>query len=707
MVSEFFGIASQPAGRTTGQGRGVAVRIATRTIMAAAIVAICTATAMPPVEWPVHGGTDLEQRFSPLDQVNSKSVNRLGLAWSFEFDSNRGQEATPIVVGGVMYVSSAWSRVNALDAATGKSLWSYDAGIKGRVGFDACCDVVTRGVAVAEGKVFLGALDGRLIALDARTGKEVWSVQTTDPKKPYTITGAPRIAGDKVIIGNAGAEYGVRGYVTAYDIASGKQAWRFYTVPGDPAAGPDGAASDEILKKAALPSWFGHWYDYGGGGTVWDAIVYDPELHQLYIGVGNGSPWNRQVRSDGKGDNLFLSSIVALDPDTGAYKWHYQETPGESWDFTASQPIILASLSIDGRPRKVLMQAPKNGFFYVLDRTDGHLISANNFVPMNWATGVDMKTGRPVENPAARYTDKPFAMYPSALGGHSWHPMAFSPRTGLVYLPTYKFTMMYGNDAGFKYRPGLWNNAIDSALLEAPDDPEVLRKGTAGFEGRLVAWNPVAQKEEWSVPHKSLQNGGVLASAGDLVFQGTGDGQFEARAAADGKLLWKFATHNGIIAGPISYQLKGVQYVAVLAGYGGGFGLGESADKPTLRPNGRVLVFKLGGTARLPFTPQPIPPLNPPQETFTRPQIDSGRLLYTQQCYRCHGTGAQSAGVLPDLRRSGALNDPATWNAVLIDGILEPRGMVSFKPWLTPAQVEDIRAYVAHKAQIAAGQVKP
>jgi mono/diheme cytochrome c family protein len=298
-------------------------------------------------------------------------------------------------------------------------------------------------------------------------------------------------------------------------------------------------------------------------------------------------------------------------------------------------------------------------------------------------------------------------MNPSALGGHSWHPMAFSPKTGLVYLPTYKFTMMYGNDATFKYRPGLWNNAIDSALLEAPDDPEALKKGTRGFQGRLVAWNPVTQKEAWSVPHAALQNGGVLASAGDLVFQGTGDGQFEARNAADGKLRWSFPTHNGIIAGPISYSLNGVQYVAVLAGYGGGFALGEGVDKPTLRPNGSVLVFKMDGKAKLAFTPQPIPPLNPPAETFAPAQIDVGRLLYTQQCYRCHGSGAQSAGVLPDLRRSGALSHPAAWRAVLIDGVLESRGMISFKPYLTPDQVEDVRAYVAHKAQIAAGKVKP
>lgn len=670
-------------------------------------IAGCTKTAENnnDVEWPVHGGTDLEQRFSPLDQINSSTVNKLGLVWHHQFDSSRGQEATPIVIDGVMYVSSAWSRVDALDAATGRLLWHYDPEISGRVAFDACCDVVTRGVAVSNGRVFLAALDGRLIALDAKTGKPVWSVQTTDKAKPYTITGAPRIVGDKVVIGNAGAEYGVRGYVTAYAIANGKQIWRFYTVPGNPSADPDGVASDGILKSLAEPTWNGRWYEYGGGGTVWDAIVYDPELDQLYIGVGNGSPWNHQVRSDGKGDNLFLSSIVALDPDTGAYKWHYQETPGESWDFTASQPIILATLTIDGRERKVLMQAPKNGFFYVLDRTDGSLISAQNFVPMNWASGVDMDTGRPIENPAARYQNKPFVMYPSALGGHSWHPMAFSPKTGLVYLPTYNFVMMYGNDANFKYTPGLWNNAIDSALLEAPDDPRELKRATESFEGRLVAWNPVTQKEAWSIPHDSLQNGGVLATAGDLIFQGTGNGRFESRDAGTGELLWEYAAQDGIIAGPISYAIDGEQYVAVLAGYGGGFGLGEGVERPKTRPLGRVLVFKLGGTDKLPpLDLAPPPPPNPPAETFSEQQVNRGRLLYTQQCYRCHGTGAQSTGVLPDLRRSAALSDKNTWRAILIDGVLEPQGMISFAPWLSEKQVEDIRAYVAHKAVIAAEQ---
>ena len=697
-------------GRSITVGKDMSVRNFLRqsAILSGALLAGAALSGMviakdSSVEWPVHGGTDLEQRFSPLDQVNTDTVGKLGLAWSFQFDSNRGQEATPIVTGGVMYVSTAWSKVYALDARTGRQLWRYDPKVAGRVGFDACCDVVTRGVAVSDGRVFLGALDGRLIALDAKTGKPLWSVHTTDPAKPYTITGAPRVMGDKVIIGNGGAEYGMRGFVTAYSTATGKQAWRFYTVPGAPNAPPDGAASDAILKKTALSTWYGHWYEYGGGGTAWDAIVYDPELHQVYIGVGNGGPWNHKVRSDGKGDNLFLSSIVALDPDTGAYKWHYQENPGESWDFTASQPMVLATLKIDGKERKVLMQAPKNGFFYVIDRTNGQLISAKNYVSMNWASGVDMATGRPIENPAARYADKPFAMQPSALGGHSWHPMAYNPNNHLVYLPTYQFVMMYGNDPDFTFHPGTWNTAVSSVLQEAPDDPVAFKNATSSFQGRIVAWDPVAQKEVWSVAHPSLQNGGVLATAGNLVFEGTGAGRFEARRASNGELLWSFQARDGIMAGPVSYELDGVQYVAVVSGYGGGFGIGEGAEHPISRPNGGVIAFRLGGDATLPAaTPVAPAPLNPPTELFTDNEVNDGRLLYTQNCYRCHGAGAQSAGVLPDLRRSGALADRVAWGAIVNDGALESKGMVSFKRWLKPEQVEDIRAYVALKAKIAA-----
>jgi len=380
-------------------------------------------------EWVTHGRTYGEQRFSPLDKVNVSNAGQLGLAWSFDLPENRGIEATPLVADGVMYTTSSWSIVRAFDAKTGKLIWEFDPKVPRKTGVKACCDSVNRGVALWEGRVYFGALDGRLISLDAKTGKQVWSTVTVDQSKPYTITGAPRVIKGKVLIGNGGAELGVRGYLSAYDARNGKLLWRFYTVPGEQPT--DDAASDEAMK-IARPTWKGEFWKVGGGGTVWDSMAYDPDLDLLYIGVGNGSPWNRDIRSPGGGDNLFLSSIVALKPDTGKYVWHYQTTPGESWDYTATQHIILADLTIGGKPVKALMQAPKNGFFYVIDRTNGKLISADNYVPVSWATGVDPATGRPVETPNARYGSGPALAMPGPLGGHNWQPMAYSPKTNLV-----------------------------------------------------------------------------------------------------------------------------------------------------------------------------------------------------------------------------------------------------------------------------------
>ncbi len=383
-----------------------------------------------PGNWLTHGGTYLEQRHSPLTQISKNTLSRLAPAWYYEFDTYRGQEATPLVVDGVLYTTSAWSKAYALNAATGELIWSYDPKVPGAAGAKACCDVNSRGPALYRDKLIIATLDGRLIALDRVTGVPIWSTVTVDQTKMYTITGAPRVVKDKVLIGNAGAEFGVRGYVSAYDADTGELAWRFFVVPGDPAAGPDGAASDKALAEIAAPTWFGRWHEMGGGGTPWDAIVYDVELDQLYVGTGNGSPWNRQIRSDGRGDNLFLASVLALDPDTGEYLWHYQEAPGESWDFTSTQPMILADLALGGEQRKVILHAPKNGFFYVLDRRTGKVLSANNFVPTYWATHVDLETGRPAIAPNAYYDSGAFVGSPTGLGAHNWSPMSFSPLTG-------------------------------------------------------------------------------------------------------------------------------------------------------------------------------------------------------------------------------------------------------------------------------------
>ena len=651
-----------------------------------------------PAGWPSIGGSPLEQHYAPLSDINRESVGRLGLAWSLDLDTSRGQEATPFIVDGTLYATTAWSKVIAVDAVSGKLKWQHDPEVPGETAVKACCDVVNRGAAYFDGKIYSATLDGRLIALDARSGKLVWSVQTLDGAWPYTITGAPRIANGKVIIGNGGADYGARGYVTAYDAQTGKQVWRFYTVPGDPAKGPDGAVSDEVLKTKASPTWFGSYWKYGGGGTVWDAIVHDPELNQLYIGVGNGSPWNHRIRSDGRGDNLFLSSIVALDPDTGKYLWHYQQNPGETWDFTATQPIILADLKIDGQDRKVLMQAPKNGFFYVLDRHTGKLISAKNFVPTTWATSIDLETGRPVETANARYPD-PEVGLPGSPGAHSWQPMAYSPDTGLVYIPAQSIPFLYLEDKQFRFRPGSWNLGVDMNAAPLPDTKDAIKAARDALSGALIAWNPVTQTMAWKVDHQRPVNGGVLATGGGLVFQGQSSGIFSAYDAANGKELWRFDTQSGVVAAPMSYTIDGTQYVAVLAGYGGAMALAlPNYYEPRPRIPGRLLVFKLDGKAALPE----LPPVGPPsvtQETWSEADIERGRVLYAETCAACHAAGAMSANVVPDLRRSGVLPDAETWRAIVIDGALSGVGMVSFKDRLSAGDAEQIRAYVQMQAR--------
>src|SRR5688572_5314275 len=490
-----------------------------------------------PGQWMSHGRTYGEQRFSPLDEIDTTNVGKLALAWFADFDSRRGQEATPLVVDDVLYVSTAWSKVKAYEAATGKPLWTYDPEVPGEWAVNACCDVVNRGVAVWGGKVFVGSFDGRLIALDAATGQELWDVSTIDRTKPYTITGAPRVVKGKVIIGNGGAEYGVRGYVSAYDAETGELAWRFFTVPGDPALGFE----SETIAQAAQ-TWNGEWWRLGGGGTVWDSMAYDPELDLLYIGTGNGSPWNQALRSPGGGDNLFLSSIIALKPDDGSYVWHYQTTPGESWDYTATQHIVVADLAIDGAQRRVVMQAPKNGFFYVLDAATGQLLSAEKFAAVNWASGVDVATGRPIENPAARYdvTGQPVAVQPSSGGAHNWHPMAFSPATGLVYFSASDNALVYAPDRNFNPNPRVSNLGIDlsAGATLGPNAMAGLPRGSY-----VLAWDPVANRAAWRVEGPSA---GMLATAGGLVFRGS-NGKLIAHAAADGRELWaSLEIHTGI-----------------------------------------------------------------------------------------------------------------------------------------------------------------
>ncbi|TLY88187.1 MAG: PQQ-dependent dehydrogenase, methanol/ethanol family, partial [Gammaproteobacteria bacterium] len=485
-------------------------------------------------EWLTHGRTYDEQRFSPLEQINTGNVKSLGLAWFADLDTARGQEATPLVIDGTVYITTAWSRVKAYDALTGRQRWEYDPKVPGDAGILTCCDVVNRGLAAWGRRLFLGTLDGRLIALDRDSGKLLWSKLTVDRSEPYAITGAPRVIDGRVIIGNAGAEMGVRGYVAAYDSDDGNELWRFYTVPDRP-----GANAAPHLKRAEA-TWRGEWWTLGGGGTVWDSMAYDPKLDLLYVGAGNGSPWNQHYRSPGGGDNLYIDSIIALKPGSGEYVWHYQTTPGDTWDFDAAQHMILADLQIGGRLRRVLMQASKNGFFYVLDRATGQLISAASYVAVNWAKGVDVHSGRPIENPDARIdkTGKPFVVVPGPGGAHSWQPTAYDPKTGLVYIPAQEAGFPYIPEANWKPTAQGFNTGIDFAAAAMPADPKVRAGAMAATRGALIAWDPVAQQERWRVAFKGPWNGGVLATAGGLVFQGNAAREFVAYDAASGAKLW-------------------------------------------------------------------------------------------------------------------------------------------------------------------------
>ena len=649
--------------------------------------------------WLSHGRTYSEQRFSPLTKVNDKNVNQLGLAWQFKYELDRVVEATPVVVDGVLYTTGAYSMVYALDATNGKLLWKYDPKVYRGIQSNGCCDAANRGVAAWEGKVYIGVYDGRLEALNAKTGKKVWSVDTiVDHERNYTITGAPRIVKGKVIIGNGGAELGARGYFSAYDAKTGKLVWRFFTVPGDPAKGDESETVSMIRK-----TWHGDQYwIQGGGGTAWNAMAYDAELDLLYVGTGNGATWNYGLRSEGKGDNLFLSSIVAVKPDTGKYVWHYQTTPGDSWDYTATQDIIVATLPIDGKPRKVVMQAPKNGFFYVIDAATGKFISAGKFGSIvTWAKGIDKTTGRPIFDAEAGdyWTEgKGKLVFPGSQGAHNWQPMSFNPTTGLVYIPQHTTAEFY-NPLKVAPKPvkGKFNLGI-----EVPVVPEAMaeRDKLAGlFTGKLQAWDPVQQKEVWSVPYPMMNNGGTMTTAGNLVFQGTSFGELNAYAADSGKRLWQQHVSSAVIAGPMTYAVKGEQYVAFNVGIGGAFPLafGVVAERAPVVPDSRLFVFKLGGTQAMPEIKKRVVTIpNPPPQTASPEDVQAGSAIFGLNCAVCHGLGAYSGHALPDLR----LLTPEKHDQFqsIIYGARGHLGMPPFGGRLEPAEIEKVRAYLIKRA---------
>lgn len=656
-------------------------------------------------EWLTYGGTYDEQRHSRLKAINRDTVKDLGVAWTYELRTGRGVETTPIVQDGVMYATSAWSVVHALDARTGRELWVHDPKADRAVGAKACCDVVNRGVAIRDGVVFLGVIDGRLQALDARTGKLLWSVVTVDQSKPYTITGAPRVVKDMVLIGNGGAELGVRGYLSAYDVKTGKLRWRFYTVP-NPDKKPDGAASDAIFAKLGNATWgdTGAWTRDGGGGTVWDSIVYDEANDAIIFGVGNGSPWNADKRDPaGRGDNLFLSSMVSVDADTGAYRWHFQGTPRDNWDYTATQTIILADLPLGpgGAARRVALQAPKNGFFYVVDAKTGEFLSGTAFAPQTWTTGLDAR-GRPIEVASARYKDETVLVSPGPLGAHNWHPMAYSPETRLAYIPAHEIPQAFQRDALFEKQPANWNTGMNFAAGLAPELPPGTLKGLrATLKGRLIAWDPVARAPRWTVEHDGPWNGGILSTAGGLVFQGTLKGDFNAYDAETGRRLWSMNLKSGIAAPAVTYELDGQQYLTVATGWGTAFALaaGFAFDQTVPPALGRVVTFRLGAMGSIPDPELPFVEKTPKAPAFgTTAMVEAGMTHYSRNCSVCHGPLAISSGVLPDLRWSGVTADPELWADVVLKGSLRDNGMVSFARQLSPADAEAIRAYVLAQA---------
>ncbi|MEP7209520.1 MAG: PQQ-dependent dehydrogenase, methanol/ethanol family [Alphaproteobacteria bacterium] len=659
-----------------------------------------------PGSWLTAGRDYKEQRFSPLAQINDKNVGSigLGLSWYGDIDTERGQEATPVVVDGVLYVTSAWSLVKAYDIKTGKKIWEYDPKVdREKKGADACCDVVNRGVAAWKGKIYLGALDGRLIALDGKTGAVAWETWTVPKESHYTITAQPRIANGKVFIGNGGAEYDVRGYVGAYDAENGKQLWKWWTVPGDPAKGHENKAMEVAAK-----TWKGDKYwILGGGGTVWDGLVYDQKTNMIYFGTGNGLSWAQELRSPGGGDNLYVSSIVALDADTGEYKWHYQETPGDEWDYDNCNPLMIADLKWrDGQMHHVVMQAPKQGFFYIMDAKTGKLLSADKYVPeTNWASKVDMKTGRPVENPGVRYSasGKPALIIPAALGMHNWHPMAYSPVTGYVYIPITISNAAYGMQKDFKYNPAGWNTGMDFSggadLYKAPGAPP--RGNVTSY---ILAWDPVNSKEVFRIPNQEYGASGLLATDGNLIFSGNHMGELVAYDARDGKKLWSGPTGARVVAAPATYEVDGKQQVAVLVG-ARGLPPKQGRTSAVSANNSRILVFAAGGTAKLP-TAMPTglaapsaAKINPPLLTANNETVAAGEQSYGQNCAVCHGRNAVPAAgaTAPDLRYSELLRAPETYHKV-VEGERAAQGMPSFKAILRPGEADSILAYIVKRA---------
>jgi len=672
--------------------------------------------AEQPGEWYTGGGDGSGAYFSQLGQINDRNAGQLGFAWDYALHTSRGLEATPIVVDGILYTSGNWGKVYALDAATGRELWVYDPGVDAQWGRYACCDVVNRGVAVWQGKVYVASIDGYLHAIDAETGRRLWKVDTLTGRGPadfhYFVSGAPLIAGDAVVIGNGGGDFkGARGSISAYDLSTGKFRWRFFTVPRDPAQGPQ----DQPHLQRAAATWDRR-YDWstGGGGSVWDGLSYDPDLHLIYFGTGNPSPY--VIGKDTPhADQLYADSLLAVRAQTGELVWYYQEVPGDGWDYDATQKMVLTTLDVGGVKRAVLLQAAKNGYVYVLDRASGELLSAHPYAFVNWTKGLDPKSHRPIRNPAADYTSSPKLIFPAMTGAHSWQPMSYSASTGLLYIPVIDAAMVY---IGTTNRRAGWMEGNFNLVGVMPEDYDP--QGLAGLFGSLPSMDrlkkevahavqsrgvlravePLTGRVAWEQPGR-IWDGGVLSTAGNLVLRGDADGALDVYAADSGKLLRRIDIGTSVMAAPMTYSVRGEQYIAVMAGYGGGtLFLPFPADSAARKYGnaGRIVAFKLGGAT----VPKPAPRIDepfqqPPPREGSKTSIASGELLYNRFCARCHVFGA---GLLPDLRRLSGPTHQLFYEIVL-NGAYAGKGMARWDDVLARADAEAIHAYLVDQAWAA------
>ncbi len=680
-------------------------------LLAAIALALASCATVPPTanpdplaspaaaDWPSDGRDYTAQRFSPLTQVDAANVGQLGLAWFADLDTYRGVEATPIYSDGVLYNTLAWNITTAYDARTGAVLWTYDPQTPREFGRLACCEPVSRGLAMHGNRIIIATLDGRLIALDKHTGQPLWSTRTFEPDSgyAYSITGAPRVFGDLVVVGQSGGDLGVRGFVSAYDVATGEQRWKFFLTP-NPQDALDGEASDGVMAMMR-ETWSdeGGWRQLGGGANPWDSIAYDPALNLVYVGTGNAVPHARFYRSNDQGDNLFVCSIVALDGATGEYRWHYQMNPGEEWDWTCTASMVSADLQIDGRTRHVLMQAPKNGFFYVLDRATGEFISAGAHVFQNWNEGFEAD-GRPITSAAVRYGEDLQLVAPGPAGAHNWFPMAFSPRTGLAYFPSYQSAFVYALQPGWQPQPMRSNSGWGGfGPANAQRRGELMAEANALDKAWLTAWDPVANRVAWQVELPRHGNGGVMVTASDLVFEGTTGQTFAAFDARNGTQLWEYPTQSAPVAGAITYELEDVQYIAINAGWGGGAAQierGAGIEMP--RAPARLLVFRLGGTAQLPpLPPQASAPPEPPALRASEAVVQRGQLLFSQTCAVCHGQDA--IGGVKDLRHMAA-ETHAAFNQIVREGLYLERGMGNFSDILNAEDADAIHSYLIARA---------